>query len=139
MERLIYHGSESIINKPQHLKGNVHNDYGLGFYCSSNKTLAKEWAARKGGIGFINSYTIRDDGLKILDLTKPPLNDVLYWVALLIHNREISIDLKNNYLFNRFQNECISENEYYQIERELENLIPVLEEKKEQKKSYAPK
>ena len=97
MERLIYHGSESIINKPQYLKGNIHNDYGLGFYCSSNKTLAKEWAARKGGLGFINSYTIRDDGLKILDLTKPPLNDVLYWVALLMHNREISIDLKNNY------------------------------------------
>ena len=97
MERLIYHGSESIINKPQRLKGNIHNDYGLGFYCSSNKTLAKEWAARKGGIGFINSYTIRDDGLKILDLTKPPFNYVLYWVALLMHNREISIDLKNNY------------------------------------------
>lgn len=97
MERLIYHGSESIINKPQYLKGNIHNDYGLGFYCSSNKTLAKEWAARKGGIGFINSYTIRDDGLKILDLTKPLLNDVLYWVALLMHNREISVDLKNNY------------------------------------------
>ncbi|MBQ4255634.1 MAG: DUF3990 domain-containing protein, partial [Bacilli bacterium] len=33
MERTIYHGSEFIIEKPEHLKGNIHNDYGLGFYC----------------------------------------------------------------------------------------------------------
>ena len=97
MERIIYHGSEAIIEKPEYLKGNVHNDYGLGFYCSPNKELAKEWAARKTGHGYINRYQIRDDRLKILDLTKPPYNDVLNWVALLMHNRELSFDLRNNF------------------------------------------
>ena len=97
MKRIIYHGSEFIIEKPEYSKGNVHNDYGLGFYCCSNKKLAREWAARRSGHGYINKYQIRDDQLKILDLTKPPFNDVLYWVALLMHNREISTDLKNNY------------------------------------------
>ena len=97
MERIIYHGSEAIIEKPEHLKGNTHNDYGLGFYCSTNKELAKEWAARKTGHGYINRYQIRDDRLKILDLTKPPYNDVLNWVALLMHNRQLSDDLRNNY------------------------------------------
>lgn len=97
MKRIIYHGSEFIIEKPEYLKGNIHNDYGLGFYCTSNKSLAKEWAARRSGYGFINSYSIRDDNLKILDLTKPPYNDVLYWISLLMQNREISNDLKNNF------------------------------------------
>ena len=96
MERIIYHGSETIIEKPEYLKGNVHNDYGLGFYCCSNKELAKEWAAKRTGNGYINKYRIRDDRLKILDLTKPPHNDVLFWVTLLMHNRELSDELKNN-------------------------------------------
>lgn len=97
MERIIYHGSEHIIVKPEYSKGNIHNDYGLGFYCCSNKGLAMEWAARRSGHGYINRYRIRDDKLKILDLTKPPFDDVLYWVALLMHNREVSADLRNNY------------------------------------------
>ena len=97
MERIIYHGSEAIVEKPEHLKGNIHNDYGLGFYCCSNKELAKEWAAKKTGHGYINRYRIRDDRIKILDLTKPPYNDVLNWIALLMHNRELSDDLRNNF------------------------------------------
>lgn len=97
MNRTIYHGSEFIIEKPEYLKGNIHNDYGLGFYCCSNKELAKEWAARRSGRGYINAYQIRDDRLKILDLTKSPYNDVLYWVSLLMHNRELSSDIRSNY------------------------------------------
>ena len=97
MNRTIYHGSEFIIEKPEYLKGNIHNDYGLGFYCCSNKELAKEWAAKRSGNGFVNCNSIRDDRLKILDLTTPPYNNVLYWVALLMHNRLISTDLQNNY------------------------------------------
>ena len=97
MKRTIYHGSEFIIEKPEYLKGNVHNDYGLGFYCCSSKDLAREWAAKRSGHGYVNRYNIRDDRLKILDLTKPPYNDVLYWIALLMHNRELSVDLKENF------------------------------------------
>lgn len=97
MKRTICHGSEFIIKKPEYGKGNIHNDYGLGFYCSSNKGLAKEWAARRNGHGYINRYIIRDDRLAILDLTKPPYDNVLYWVSLLMHNRELSSDLKDNY------------------------------------------
>lgn len=97
MDRTIYHGSEFVIEKPLYKKGNIHNDYGLGFYCCSNKELAKEWASRKTGRGYINRYKIRDDRLKILDLTKPPFDNVLYWIALLIHNRTFSSDILDNY------------------------------------------
>lgn len=97
MERTLYHGSEFIIKKPEFLKGNIHKDYGIGFYCTTNKELAKEWAAKRSGKGYINKYILRDDRLKILDLTKPPFNDVLYWVSLLMHNRELSSSLKKNF------------------------------------------
>ena len=97
MERTLYHGSEFIIRNPEYGKGNIHNDYGLGFYCGTSKELAREWAAKRSGRGFVNSYSIRDDNLKILDLTKPPFNNVLYWVALLANNRELSNEILNNY------------------------------------------
>jgi len=96
MDRTIYHGSAFIINKPECHKGNPHNDYGYGFYCCSNKSLGKEWAARATGSGFLNIYKIRDDNLKILDLTKAPYDNVLYWIALLIHNRKLPSDLIDN-------------------------------------------
>ena len=97
MKRVLFHGSEEIIAKPKFGKGNIHNDYGLGFYCTTKKKLAAEWAGRKNGFGYINKYLIRDDRLKILDLTKPPFNSVLYWVSLLINNRTVSTNLINNY------------------------------------------
>ena len=97
MERTLYHGSEFIIHKPEFLKGNIHNDYGIGFYCTTNNKLAKEWAAKRSGKGYVNKYILRDDRLRILDLTKPPFHDVLHWVSLLMHNRELSSSLKNNY------------------------------------------
>ena len=97
MERILYHGSEFVIRSPEYGKGNIHNDYGLGFYCCTNKELAKEWAAKRTGRGFVNSYSLRDDNLKILDLTKPPYDSVLYWVALLLNNRELSSEILNNY------------------------------------------
>ena len=97
MERVLYHGSEFIIKDPMYKKGNIHNDYGLGFYCTTNRSLSKEWAARKSGRGYVNKYTLRDDRLKILDLTTPPFDNVLYWVALLLHNRMLSSGLKENY------------------------------------------
>lgn len=94
MQRTLYHGSEKIIEKPQYGFGNIHNDYGLGFYCCTQKKLGKEWASRKNDNGFVNQYTLRDDNFKILDLTKPPYDDVFVWIALLMHNRNISQDLK---------------------------------------------
>ena len=93
----MFHGSESIVEKPVFGIGNLHNDYGLGFYCTTKEALAKEWGARKNGAGYVNVYSLRDDRFRILDLTKPPYDDVLHWVALLMSNREISQELRTNY------------------------------------------
>lgn len=97
MKRKLYHGSERIVESPTYGVGNIHNDYGLGFYCTTNEILAREWGAKRTGVGYVNVYSVRDDRFKILDLTTPPYNNVLYWVALLMNNRDISDELKNNY------------------------------------------
>lgn len=118
MKRILYHGSDHIIEEPLLNYGNKHSDYGLGFYCTSNLQLAKEWATRKNGVGFVNKYTIRDDRFNVLDLTDPEHDDILKWISLLMKNRTVSEDLKmayprefkylfDNYLIDTSKYDCI--------------------------------
>lgn len=94
--KVIYHGSESIVEKPIfHYEGsNEHNDYGLGFYCTKNLDMAKEWANKKTTNGFANKYEIDERGLKILNLCDKSKYSVLDWIAILVHNREFDEDVK---------------------------------------------
>lgn len=87
----IYHGSINIIERPIYKKGNIHNDYGLGFYCTEDKELAKEWAVTDTNDGYANRYNLDLEGLKVLDLSKN--NDVLTWITILLQNRVF--DIKN--------------------------------------------
>ena len=52
----IYHGSQKLIQQPVYGAGNVRNDYGLGFYCTENVDLAKEWACTEENSGYANCY-----------------------------------------------------------------------------------
>ena len=90
--KTIYHGSETIVDNPlYHYEGsNQHNDYGLGFYCTQNLDMAKEWANRSTRSGYANKYAFNERGLKILDLTDKSKYSALNWIAILLHNREIS-------------------------------------------------
>ena len=91
---IIYHGSNQILEKPiYHYDGsNRHNDYGLGFYCTRNLDMAKEWANRKTTEGFANKYFFDERGMKILNLCDKNKYSVLNWIAILLHNREIDDD-----------------------------------------------
>lgn len=82
----IYHGSPYIIDMPQYGKGSLRNDYGIGFYCTENIELAKEWACSQGTDGYANIYDLNLEGLRILELNKEPFN-VLNWLAILADNR----------------------------------------------------
>lgn len=95
MERIIiYHGSEQIIDKPIFNKPSLNDDYGNAFYCSRDINAAKEWANKKCTSGFVNKYQLDLRGLSILDLTK---YDVLNWIAILLHYRELDPIFKNTY------------------------------------------
>ncbi|MDD6673861.1 MAG: DUF3990 domain-containing protein [Eubacteriales bacterium] len=84
--KIIYHGSKDIIEKPKFSKGKPYNDYGLGFYCTENLALAKEWAVDIGRDGYANIYEIDDSRLSVLNLNDEQYT-ILHWLAILLENR----------------------------------------------------
>ena len=86
MEKILYHGSDHIIEKPEFGKGKTHNDYGMGFYCTESLEMAKEWGTNKNRIGYANKYRIDCDGLKILNLNTRAYT-MLHWLTVLLENR----------------------------------------------------
>lgn len=86
MIRTLYHGSQLIVQKPQYGKGKTYNDYGRGFYCTEDLDLAKEWAVKRDQDGFVNTYTIDESNLNILNLESPEFS-CLNWIELLLSNR----------------------------------------------------
>ena len=83
---ILYHGSEKIIDVPVFGKGNSHNDYGKGFYCTENEELAKEWACSNNNNGFANKYEFDMNGLYVLYLNSENYN-LLNWLAVLTRYR----------------------------------------------------
>lgn len=90
MKRTIYHGSDHIIEEPQYGYGKSYNDYGVGFYCTENPNMAKEWGVGNDHNGYANEYRIECDGLNILDLNVPEYT-MLHWLAILLENREFDV------------------------------------------------
>lgn len=86
----IYHGSQSEIVSPVFGQGKPYNDYGLGFYCTENLELAKEWACAVGKDGFANKYKLDTEGLSILYLNGKEYN-ILNWMSILLENRTFNI------------------------------------------------
>ena len=82
----LFHGSIQEVKTPLYGVGKPHNDYGLGFYCTRNIDMAREWANRQTTSGIVNKYKLDCRSLKILDLTQ---YDVLVWLSVLLHNREL--------------------------------------------------
>ena len=85
----LLHGSENIITHPVLGAGNPRNDFGPGFYCTHDASLAGEWACKRCKDGFVNSYRLDDEGLSTLDLMDGS-HSVLEWIALLLANRRFS-------------------------------------------------
>lgn len=90
MLKKIYHGSNHIIEKPLFGFGKPYNDYGLGFYCTEQPEMAKEWGVGKGRDGFANAYEIDCEGLRILNLNTSDYS-VLHWLAVLLKNRTFEL------------------------------------------------
>ena len=106
MEKTIYHGSDHIIEKPKFGYGKPYNDYGIGFYCTQNPNMAKEWGVGIDHNGYSNQYKIECDGLTILDLNAPGCT-MLHWLTILLENREFDASAPlaaeaKEYLMNTF-------------------------------------
>ena len=109
---IIYHGSKDIIKKPEFGKGNKKNDYGLGFYCTENVELAKEWACSNNEMnGYANKYEIDLSAYKVLDLREEKYS-ILNWMALLLKFRTFDV----NTPISAQAKEYILENFYVNVE-----------------------
>ena len=91
-EITLYHGSKKIIERPSFGMGNSRNDYGLGFYCTKEIELAKEWACSTKSGGFANTYSLPMYDFKVLHLDDPAYG-ILDWLAVLVNNRVFSMDV----------------------------------------------
>lgn len=102
----LLHGSNHIIEKPDILLGKSNNDYGKGFYCTREASMAMEWACKQNTDGFVNKYSLEQDSLKKLNLLDGEYH-ILHWMALLLKNRtfrlsnEIAIDARD-YIIDNF-------------------------------------
>jgi len=84
---IVYHGSDKIIDNPEFGRGHAYNDYGLGFYLTTDENLAGEWAVlRTGYDGYINKYELDLTGLNVLDTDKISTETL---IAILMKNRDI--------------------------------------------------
>ena len=90
MIKKLYHGSSNIIEKPLFGYGKPYNDYGLGFYCTDNLDLAKEWGVSKNQNGYANCYELECEDLRIHDLNAPEYC-ILHWLTVLLKNREFDV------------------------------------------------
>ena len=86
----IYHGSRMIIKNPIFGEGNPRNDYGLGFYCTHEIELAKEWACTDENSGYANHYELDISDLSVMRLSGADYN-ILNWIAILLNNRSFRI------------------------------------------------
>lgn len=85
----LYHGSSEIVRQPLWGKGNPHNDYGLGFYCTEDPDLAREWACPSTSDGYVNAYRLDPNGLRTVDVNAAPYG-TLHWIGLLVRNRRFN-------------------------------------------------
>ena len=88
--RIIYHGSQQIVEVPQYGIGKEYNDYGRGFYCAESIELAKEWACPVKNDGYSNKYILHMDGLNTMHLAEGKFN-ILSWLAILLAHRKFDI------------------------------------------------
>ena len=102
----LLHGSDHVIEKPELSAGKIKNDYGRGFYCTEDLSMAMEWACKNNTDGFVNKYDFDLESLKVLNLLDGDYN-ILHWMALLLKNRtfrlsnEIALDARE-YIIDNF-------------------------------------
>lgn len=87
----LLHGTDHIIETPSITIGNPHNDYGMGFYCTRDDEMAREWACKKNADGFVNVYDCDDTDLRTLNLLDGS-HSILNWIAMLLQYRTFHLD-----------------------------------------------
>lgn len=81
-----YYGADHLLTKPEFNKGNPSNDYGLGFYLTPDKEMARLWASKFDN-GYVIEFDVDVSKLKIMKLATINNDDILRWLSILITHR----------------------------------------------------
>ena len=55
-ERILYHGSNVPVEKPEIMVRGFYKDFGYGFYCTNLERQARKWALTKKGDSIVSAY-----------------------------------------------------------------------------------
>lgn len=91
METIFYHGSNTIIQKPDLSKSREDIDFGVGFYLTADYNMAAKWACKKNN-SICNRYNLNMEGLSVhtFELDRE-------WLDYVIANRNEEIDKNNKF------------------------------------------
>ena len=71
---ILYHGSNMVVNEPKLIEQNRYLDFGYGFYTTTNKDQAENFAqkvvVRRGGKAIVNVYEIDEDAAASLNIKR---------------------------------------------------------------------
>ncbi len=71
---ILYHGSNMVVNEPKLIEQNRFLDFGYGFYTTTNKAQAENFAqkvvVRRGGKAIVNVYEIDEDAATGLNIKR---------------------------------------------------------------------
>ena len=90
---IIYHGSNTAVEKPRILINGHYKDFGYGFYCTNIEKQAKRWALTRRGTSVVSHYQyVKNKELKILefpDMTEEWLQFVVECRSGIEHDYDI--------------------------------------------------
>lgn len=92
----LYYGADREVREPLYNYGNPTNDYGLGFYLTPSREMAKLWVTQYSGGGYLIEYEVDLSNFNILRLNTIEDRDVLIWLSILISHR-FSKDERDKY------------------------------------------
>ncbi len=82
-----YYGADTLVREPIYNYGNPSNDYGLGFYLTKDKEIARLWASKFPHGGYLIEFDVDVKKLKIKSLATLNKEDILTWLSILISHR----------------------------------------------------
>lgn len=86
---VVYHGTAQKVQTPDLSRTRGQKDFGVGFYLTTDKPQASQFAKRQSYVehtkeGYINCYNMTNfDGLKVLEFEKADVN----WLKFICNNR----------------------------------------------------
>lgn len=108
-KKILYHGSQTIVQYPEIRLGRFYKDFSFGFYTTDKKEQAVRWATRFGKPGVINEYTYLENPslniLKFEEMTEEWLDFIILCRSGKLHKYDVvEGPMADDTIFNYVQN-----------------------------------